>query len=79
MGCKDFLNTVISGQSFYSDLYERYTDGADGQKSDFIKAIISDYRKAAKAQLLEEYPDMSYDLQIKREEKRQAELDALTK
>lgn len=58
-GCKDFLNAVIEGDSQYSPIYETYSEGAEGEKSGFIRRVVNDYREAARAELLEEFPSLA--------------------
>lgn len=58
VGAKDLLNQVVSGEHYLSDIYNQGTDGADGTKSEMIDAIITDYRRLAKQQILEEFPEI---------------------
>jgi hypothetical protein len=58
LGAKDLLNQVVSGEHYLSDIYSQGTDGADGTKSEMIDAIITDYRRLAKQQILEEFPEI---------------------
>ena len=67
MGCKDYLNALVKGDSYASVLYEDMTDGADGEKANFIKKIVQDFRNAAKAQILEEYPTIARQVEAEKE------------
>ena len=68
MGCKDFLNSVIEGDSQYSQIYETYSEGAEGGKSDFIRRVVNDYREAARAELLEEFPSLANKVEFLKEQ-----------
>lgn len=68
MGCKDFLNSVIEGDSQYSQIYETYSEGAEGGKSDFIRRVVNDYREAARAELLEEFPTLANKVEFLKEQ-----------
>ena len=57
-GCMEFLNDVVSGKSAFSSIYDSLSEGPDGEKVAFIRGVISDYRRASKLQLAEEYPEM---------------------
>lgn len=57
-GCMDFLNDVVTGKSSYSSIYDSLSEGPDGEKAAFIRGVISDFRRASKLQLAEEYPEM---------------------
>ena len=67
MGCKDYLNALVKGDAYASVLYEDMTDGADGEKANFIKKIVQDFRNAAKAQILEEYPTIARQVEAEKE------------
>ena len=54
MGCRDFLNAVVSGEHPLSTVYNLYSDGPEGGKAQFIQKILSDYRKLASEQLIQE-------------------------
>ena len=58
-GLKDALNALVTGQHTLSPTYQRLTDGPDGTKADMIRDVVSEYRNGAKAQLLEEYPQLA--------------------
>ena len=68
MGCKDFLNSVIEGDSQYSQIYETYSEGAEGGKSDFIRRVVNDYREAARAELLDEFPTLANKVEFLKEQ-----------
>lgn len=67
MGCKDFLNSVIEGDSVYSQIYETFSEGAEGEKSNFIRRVVNDYREAARAELLEEFPSLANKVEFLKE------------
>lgn len=51
------LNAVAAGSHPDSAMYFELTDGPDGGKAEYIKDVITAYRKAARAQLLDIYGD----------------------
>lgn len=63
LGAKDLLNQVVSGEHYLSDIYNQGTDGADGTKADMIDAIITDYRRLAREQVLEEFPEINDEIE----------------
>lgn len=67
MGCKDYLNALVKGDAYASVLYEDMTDGADGEKANFIKKVVQDFRNAAKEQLLEEFPTIARQVEAEKE------------
>lgn len=58
MGAKDFLNATVEGRSPLSQVYRQRTDGPDGGKEAWVKDQLSWYRKAARAQLVDEFPTL---------------------
>jgi hypothetical protein len=48
---------------FRSNQYQRATDGADGSKAVIIKNIFNGYKNAAKAQMIEEFPELKTELE----------------
>jgi hypothetical protein len=54
MGAKDFLDAVVSGKHQMSPVYAMYSDGEGGTKADFIRNVISDYRKLAQQEIMSE-------------------------
>jgi hypothetical protein len=53
MGAKDFLDSVVSGKSAYSELYQKlYSDGPEGMKAQYIKQTIHQYRQMAAQKIL---------------------------
>ena len=74
MGAKDLLNAVISGRHPLSPVYEMRSDGPDGQKAEYIRSVINDYRELARKQLLEEFPEIKADYDLKQEQRRSLKL-----
>jgi hypothetical protein len=62
MGAKDLLNAVVSGEHFLSEIYDQGTDGADGTKAEIISSIVSEYRKIAREQVLQEFPEIQGEI-----------------
>lgn len=62
LGAKDYLDAVVSGKHEMSEVYQIFSDGADGGKAAFISNTISEYRKLARENILsdenrERFPD----------------------
>jgi hypothetical protein len=51
MGAKDFLNAVVSGQHSMSQVYKMMSDDS---RREFIKSTVSDYRKLAQRQIMDD-------------------------
>jgi ribosomal protein S18 acetylase RimI-like enzyme len=62
MGAKDLLNAMISGEHFLSEIYNQGTDGVDGTKAEIIDAIVGEYRKLAREQVLQEFPEIQGEI-----------------
>lgn len=62
MGAKDLLNAIVSGEHFLSDVYNQGTDGVDGTKAEIIDAIVGEYRKLAREQVLQEFPEIQDEI-----------------
>lgn len=56
MGAKDLLNSVVSGGH---ELSEQYSTLDDESKGKFIRNVVTDYRKRARLQLFEEFPQLN--------------------
>lgn len=52
LGAKDYLDAVVEGRHPQSEIYRQMSDGPEGQKADFIKATVREYRKLAQATIL---------------------------
>lgn len=76
LGAKDFLNQVVTGKHPMSQVYERFSDGPEGGKADFIRTTINRYREIAKKQLLEEFPALRADVEAKKRQQLQDTIDA---
>jgi len=76
LGARDFLDQVVTGEHPMSLVYERYSDGPEGGKADFIRTTINRYRDLAKRQLLEEYPDLRVDVEAKKRQQMEEKIDA---
>jgi hypothetical protein len=76
LGAKDFLDQVVTGKHPMSQVYERFSDGSEGGKADFIRTTINRYRDIAKKQLLEEFPALRADVEAKKRQQLQETIDA---
>lgn len=77
LGAKDFLDSVVSGKSQFSELYRKlYSDGPEGMKAQFIKQTIHQYRQMAAQKILAD-PRFS-DLRLLYDQKRQEAQQAKT-
>lgn len=76
LGAKDYLNAVVSGEHPMSAVYRLRSDGPDGGKDVFIRDTIRDYRERARRQILEEFPEVSGEVGVKRENQRALRLPA---
>ena len=57
MGAKELLNSIVGGtHPTLSAVYNRLSDGKNGEKHRMIRSIITEYREGARMQLLKEYP-----------------------
>ncbi|WP_292229311.1 transglycosylase SLT domain-containing protein [Brevundimonas sp.] len=56
------LNAVVSGQHADSDYYFSLTDGPDGGKAEYIKDVITAYRRDASAMINERYASDLQDM-----------------
>jgi len=65
MGAKDALNAIIEGRSPFSAIYKMRTDGPDGGKMQLVRAVVAEYREAAKKQMMAEYPQIAVEVQRK--------------
>jgi hypothetical protein len=52
LGCKDFLDSVISGKSGLGEVYQVLSEGRDGGKAAWIKNQVSRYRKMAQDEIM---------------------------
>jgi hypothetical protein len=55
--------------TFRSPIYTNATEGQEGGKSLIIRSIFSAYKKAAQAQMKEEYPELMNDIIISKQKK----------
>lgn len=63
LGAKDFLNAVVKGKHPLSVVYQMYADNAEKGKGEFIRSTLIEYRERARAQLLQEFPEISNDVE----------------
>lgn len=77
LGAKDLLNAVVSGDHPLSQVYQIKSDGPDGGKELFIRDILSQYREHARRQLLEEFPELSSEVGVKKEKRRAIRMPVL--
>lgn len=66
VGAKDFLNDVVQGKHAMSTVYGLMSDGRDGGKANQIQQWLSDYRRLAKDQLIQEFGDLRTEYDSKR-------------
>lgn len=71
MGAKDLLNAIVTGKHPLSEVYKLKSDGPEGGKDLFIRGIVNDYRKMARAQILQEYPDIREQVDAKKAAQRE--------
>lgn len=74
MGAKELLNKLVTGKHPLSQVYQVRSDGPDGGKADYIKKTINEYRALARDQLLREFPEISTEVGLKKQEKRRLKL-----
>lgn len=74
LGAKDLLNEIVSGKHPLSQIYEIKSDGPEGGKDLFVRDMIRDYRERARAQLLEEFPEIRAQVDVKREQQRELKM-----
>jgi len=55
LGLKDYLNAVVGGRHADGEVYAKATAGPDGGKVEFMRKAIRDWRRGARAALLEEF------------------------
>jgi len=65
-GLKDALNDLVTGKHPLSQIYDLYSDGPDGGKSDLIKDMVRQYREAARAHILKEFPEIEAEVEIRK-------------
>jgi hypothetical protein len=57
-GLRDELSAIVEGRHAFSDHYASGSDGPDGDKAEFITAIVYAYRDAAKGHVLVKFPEV---------------------
>lgn len=77
MGAKDLLNAIVTGQHPLSAVYDLRSDGPDGGKDIFIQSILHDYRNAARQQVLEEFPDLKNEVEVKQQAQREIRMPTI--
>ncbi|TXH13845.1 MAG: hypothetical protein E6R03_10600 [Hyphomicrobiaceae bacterium] len=75
-GCKDYLDSLVSGNSPQSKAYARMSDGEEGGKSNYIRKIIRDYRSAARDKIMKDprFSDFQLFIDKGQRAKRQAKM-----
>lgn len=71
-GLFDKLSAIVAGKDESSETYQSLTDGPDGSKAMLLDRYVHGYQQAAKAQLLDEFPELRAELDRRRDEKQQA-------
>jgi hypothetical protein len=74
LGAYDTLNAMIEGNHSASSQWGRATDGPEGGRALIVLSTINDFRTAAQAQLLEEFPELR-DRILRRATERDTALD----
>ncbi|MDX1497988.1 MAG: hypothetical protein R3352_10560, partial [Salinisphaeraceae bacterium] len=74
LGARDLLNKIVSGKHSLSQVYNIRSDGPDGGKADYIKKTINQYRALARDQILREFPEISTEVELKKQEKRRLKM-----
>ena len=57
-GLRDELSAIVEGRHAFSDHYLEGSDGPDGDKAEFLTAIVYAYRDAAKGHVLIKFPEV---------------------
>ena len=65
------LNDLVSGNHPSSAIYELGTDGREGDKATMIRQIVTEYRKQARRQILEEFPELKAEVESRSDERPQ--------
>lgn len=73
LGAKDYLDSIVEGRSPLSAVYKKMSDGPEGEKADFIKATIRDYRKLAQAAILADPHYADFRVAWRDQQKKQAD------
>jgi hypothetical protein len=68
-GFMDELNALVTGEHPLSPVYEKLADGSEGGKANQIRQIQRQYREAARDQLLEEFPWLKAEVDVRAGEK----------
>lgn len=58
LGAYDTLNAIIGGRHPLASAWTGATDGPEGGRAVIVRQVISSFREAARAQMLEEFPDL---------------------
>lgn len=77
VGAKELLNQVVSGTHPLSQVYQIKSDGPEGGKEVMVRDLLNQYREMAKRQLLEEYPKLKADVELKQDQQRQLKMPVL--
>ena len=54
----DVLNAIVTGNHPLSKKYEQGTEGEGGEKHRLLQKVVSDFGKAARARLVDEFPEI---------------------
>ena len=81
LGAKDYLNQLITGKLPESALYNHAltSDGPDGGKANTIKKVLQEYQESAKAELVEEFPELAAFIENEVAETNAQQMEALQK
>jgi hypothetical protein len=77
VGAKDFLNSLVSGNSPLSPIYNMKSDGPDGMKAEMIRSVINQYRDGAKQQVLKEFPQLQTEVTQKAQDRQALKMPSL--
>lgn len=63
------LNAIVSGNHPSSGYYKnQLADGENGGRAEFIQSIMNYYRKAARIQIIDEFPEIAAEVDIRKDE-----------
>lgn len=69
-GLMDNLNLVVQDKHAGYPMYKYMSDGPDGGKALLIRSIIEKYRNEAKDLVMEEYPELKAEVEVKKAEQK---------
>lgn len=70
-GLREELDAIVQGNHPFSGIYEAGTEGAEGDRAHFIQSITDEYRKQARRHLVEKFPDLRAELEVRSDERQE--------